>query len=79
MYYLFRDETLIYVSNTPEGIVAEINSKLANFRTYGGLNFEADEDNIRVFYGKMSTNLLVKAEKLEEVDTFIKLAGTKNF
>jgi hypothetical protein len=79
MYYLFRDDLLIYVSNTPEGIVAEINSKLANFRTYGGLNFEVDEDNIKVFYGKMSTNLLVRANQHEEVETFMKTTGTKNF
>jgi hypothetical protein len=78
MFYLFRDDLLIYVSSTPEGIVSEINSKLANFRTYGGLNFENDEGNIRVFYGKLSTNLLVKPHAKEDIETFMK-ATSKNF
>lgn len=72
MYYLMRDDVLIYASITPEGIVAEINSKLANFRTYGGLNFEVDGLNIRVLYGRMSTNLLIKCETVDEVDAFTK-------
>jgi hypothetical protein len=76
MYYLFRDEILIYVSNNPEGIVAEINSKLANFRTYGGLNFEVDDDNIKVMYGRMSTNLLVKSDIKENVELFVKSVGS---
>ena len=79
MYYLFRDDVLIYVSNTPEGIVSEINSKLANFRSYGGLNFEYDGDNVRVLYGKMSTNLLVKTDTKIEIGIFEDVTEIKNF
>jgi hypothetical protein len=78
MYYLIRDELLTYASATPEGIVAEINNKLANFRTYGGLNFEVDELNIAVKFGRLSTNLLIKCDNVDEVETFIK-GIEKNF
>lgn len=72
MYYLMRDDILTFVSNTPEGIVTEINSKLANFRTYGGLNFEVDGLHIMVKYGRMSTNLKIRCDKDEEVALFEK-------
>jgi hypothetical protein len=75
MYYLMRDDLLTYLSATPEGIVAEINSKLANFRTYGGLNFEVDGLHILVRYGKLSTNLKVRCEKEEDVAVFQKTIG----
>jgi hypothetical protein len=70
-----RDDVLTFLSSTPEGIVAEINSKLANFRTYGGLNFEVDGLYIIVRYGKLSTNLKVKCEKDEDVEVFQKTIG----
>lgn len=79
MYYLLRDDTLIYLANSPEGIVNEINSKLANFRTYGGLNFEVEDNIIKVFYGRMSTNLRVKTDTPEEIAIFEDVTVIKNF
>jgi hypothetical protein len=79
MYYLLRDDTLIYLANSPEGIVNEINSKLANFRTYGGLNFEVEDNIIKVFYGRMSTNLRVRTNTPEEIAIFEDVTVIKNF
>jgi hypothetical protein len=76
MYYLMRDDLLTYASANPEGIVAEINSKLANFRTYGGLNFQVEGKNIKVRYGKLSTNLYIKCDTEESVALFEKTIGT---
>lgn len=60
MFYLFRDETLVQLSSTPEGIVGEVNRALANFRSYGGLNFRHDGNIFIAYYGNMKTNLWVR-------------------
>lgn len=78
MYYLMRDDVLTYAGTTPESIIGSINKNLANFRTYGGLNFEVDGLTILVKFGRLSTNLRVRCEKEDEVDTFLK-ATEKNF
>lgn len=75
MYYLMRDGLLTYASATPEGIVSEINNKLANFRTYGGLNFDYEEKHIVVKFGKMPTNLHVRCDTDEEAALFEKTIG----
>ena len=66
MFYLFRDDTLVQLSSTPEGIVGEVNRVLANFRTYGGLNFRDDGLVFTAYYGNLKTNLTVRWDK--EVD-----------
>lgn len=78
MYYLFRDETLLQLSSTPEGIVSEVNRALANFRTYGGLNFREDGNNFVAYYGNLATNLTVRWDKPDEKVTF-EMSVTVNF
>jgi hypothetical protein len=78
MYYLLRDETLIQIGNSPEAIVSEVNRALANFRTYGGLNFVDENIYFVARYGTMTTNLKVRWDKPEEKEAFEKVV-TVNF
>jgi len=70
MFYLFRDDTLIQLCATPEGIVSEVNRALANFRTYGGLNFHEEGNHFVAYYGNLKTNLTVRWEKEEDKKDF---------
>lgn len=78
MYYLLRDELLIQMTKTPEAIVSEVNRALANFRTYGGLNFRDEGTHFVARYGSMTTNLKVKWDTQEDKVLFEKVA-TINF
>jgi hypothetical protein len=75
MYYLIRDETLIQMCRTPEAVVSEINKSLANFRTYGGLNFRDESVYFLACYGSLATNLKVKWDTEEEKAIFEKNIG----
>ena len=75
MYYLIRDELLVQLSNTPEGIVSEVNRNLANFRTYGGLNFRDHGQYFLACYGNLETNLKVKWDTPEDKAMFEKIVG----
>jgi len=70
MYYLFRDDVLLQLSSSPEGIISEVNRALANFRTYGGLNFREDNNVFTAYYGNLKTNLTVRWEKEEDKKDF---------
>ena len=63
---------MIQLSSTPEGIVSEVNRALANFRTYGGLNFREEGTHFVAYYGNLKTNLTVRWDKHQEKETFEK-------
>lgn len=70
MFYLFRDDTLVQLSSSPEGIVGEVNRALANFRTYGGLNFREDGNLFTAYYGNLKTNLTVRWDQESDKKEF---------
>ena len=71
VFYLLRDRTLIQVADSPERIISEVNKALANFRTYGGLNFREEGELFVAYYGNMQTNLFIDTDGPETREAFL--------